>query len=581
MQNDQDLPIIATDDFARRFSMRGGNLMWFLGAGASAAANIPTAWDMIWEFKQQLFISQRRVSPKVVADYTNPAIQRRLQGFIGEAGKYPTPGAPDEYAALFEAAYSSESDRRTYIQGKLAGAKLSYGHAALATLIKGRKAQLVWTTNFDPLIADGCARVFGSTGQLTTITIESGAEGRSALDEGRWPLEVKLHGDFRSRRLKNTTDELREQDAKLRELLIEACARFGMIVAGYSGRDDSIMDTLEEALERPGSFPSGLFWLNRGDGAPLPRVAKLLLKAKEKGVESGLVPIQSFDEILRDLIRISDGLDTGALNSFASERAIWSPPPKLNGKRGFPVIRLNAIEVTGLPSVCRLVRCDIGGSSEVVKAIQEASVDVIGTRIRDGVIAFGLDADLRKAFAGFSVESLDVHPIESRRLRYDSQERGLLREALSKALARQHGMTLLKRRSSDLLTPIDVTDARWGLLKRLVGSLAGTVPLHPTVAWREGVAVRLDWADGRMWLLVEPRIVFPGRQPEHKAITSAFGRERSVKRYNRVLNDLLVFWTTLLAAGSADLRTFGVATGVDVAFQLGSTTAFSRQDRPS
>lgn len=33
--------------------MRGGLLMWLLGAGASASAGVPTAWDMIWEFKQQ------------------------------------------------------------------------------------------------------------------------------------------------------------------------------------------------------------------------------------------------------------------------------------------------------------------------------------------------------------------------------------------------------------------------------------------------------------------------------------------------------------------------------------------------
>ena len=78
-------------------------------------------------------------------------------------------------------------------------------------------------------------------------------------------MEVKLHGDFRSRRLKNTTDELRQQDATLRQLLVEACGRFGLVVAGYSGRDSSIMDTLDEATSRPGSFPAGLFWLHRGD----------------------------------------------------------------------------------------------------------------------------------------------------------------------------------------------------------------------------------------------------------------------------------------------------------------------------
>jgi len=53
----RELPEIGTDDFAQRFSLRSANLMWLLGAGASASAGIPTAGDMIWEFKQRLFIT--------------------------------------------------------------------------------------------------------------------------------------------------------------------------------------------------------------------------------------------------------------------------------------------------------------------------------------------------------------------------------------------------------------------------------------------------------------------------------------------------------------------------------------------
>lgn len=34
------------------------------------------------------------------------------------------------------------------------------------------------------------------------------------LADERWPVEIKLHGDFRSRRLKNTGDELRHQDKR-------------------------------------------------------------------------------------------------------------------------------------------------------------------------------------------------------------------------------------------------------------------------------------------------------------------------------------------------------------------------------
>ena len=120
-----------------------------------------------------------------------------------------------------------------------------------------------------------------------------------SITEGRWPVEVKLHGDFRSRRLKNTSDELRQQDARLRGVLVDSCRRFGLVVAGYSGRDDSVMDTLEEVLKEPGAFPAGLFWLNRGEDPPLPRVGQLLERAVGAGVEAALVAVENFDEPTR------------------------------------------------------------------------------------------------------------------------------------------------------------------------------------------------------------------------------------------------------------------------------------------
>src|SRR5437763_423014 len=114
MGNETNLPRIGADDLARRFSLRAGNLMWLLGAGASASAGIPTAGDMIWDFKQTLFITQRRVSPKMVADLSNPSVRAQLQAHIDSLGSLPRPGEPEEYAALFEAVYSGEADRRVY-----------------------------------------------------------------------------------------------------------------------------------------------------------------------------------------------------------------------------------------------------------------------------------------------------------------------------------------------------------------------------------------------------------------------------------------------------------------------------------
>ena len=75
--------------------------------------------DMIWEFKQKLFVSQRRVSSASVADLANPAVRRQLQAHIDSLQDLPQPGDPDEYASLFEVVYPSEADRRTYIEAKL------------------------------------------------------------------------------------------------------------------------------------------------------------------------------------------------------------------------------------------------------------------------------------------------------------------------------------------------------------------------------------------------------------------------------------------------------------------------------
>ncbi len=577
MDEENRTPQIEADDFARRFSLRAGNLMWLLGAGASASAGIPTAGDMVWEFKQQLFISQRRATPQAVADLSSPAIRAQLQAHIDSSGSLPAPGSPDEYASLFEAVYPAEADRRAYIDAKMAGAKLSYGHLALATLMRAQLTRLVWTTNFDPLVADACAKVYDGTGPLTTVNLDAPDLAVQCIGECRWPIEVKLHGDFRSRRLKNTSDELRHQDIRLRKVLVDSCRRFGLVVVGYSGRDDSIMAALEEALEQTGAYPAGLFWLHRGEGAPLARVERLLARAKQAGVESALVRVQNFDEAMRDMIRLVTGIDTTILDTFAAERRRWSSAPQPGGSRGWPVVRINALPVVQMPTVCRRVVCQIGGHAEAREAVEQTGVNVLVARTRAGVLAFGADADVRAAFGNYNITDFDLHTIDIKRLRYDSGERGLLRNALTRAIERRYRLDVIHRRSTDLLAPSDPKEPVWVPLLRLVGSLNGTVNGFPRLHWREGIGTRLDWADDRLWLLVEPRTVFDGITDENRAAAADFARERAVKRYNKQLNDLIAFWATLLAGDGDDLRALEVGDGVDAVFRLSPITGFSRR----
>jgi hypothetical protein len=141
-------------------------------------------------------------------------------------------------------------------------------------------------------------------------------------------------------------------------------------------------------------------------------------------------------------------------------------------------------------------------------------------------------------------------------------------------------MTATRRRSADLLTPASIDDERWAPLRELIGILGGIVPKHPELRWQEGVGIRLDWADERLWLLIEPRTVFEGLTEANRAAATDFARERTVRRYNPALNALLEFWSSLFASPQRDLSALGVSAGVDAAFRLEGATAFSGRARP-
>jgi len=578
MDNAVGIVEIAPDDFARRFSMRPAKLMWLLGAGVSAAAGIQTAWDMIWRFKRELYVTQRKASRRLVEDLSSPAVCALLDTFVGESDTLPKPGTPEEYSALFEATYPQEQDRRTYIDHMIRGMKPTQGHLALAVLLRAAHSNIVWTTNFDHLLADACARIFETTAALNSASLDGSVLAGEFISKQQWPIEIKLHGDFRSRRLKNTSEELRHQDAQFRRQLVDACRRFGLIVAGYSGRDESVMDALEEALRQPGGFPNGLFWLHRGDGPPLDRVIRLLERARAGGVEAGIVRIENFDEAMLDLLRLLPDIDTAQLRAEGQERRRFSPAPAPLGKKSWPVLRMNAVSVTR-PVNCRKVVCEIGGGKDVREAVEAAGGKLVVARTRAGVLGFGSDDEFRRVFGPFGITEFGIATFEDHRLRYDSQERGLLRRALVTAVARNLAMDVRSRGTSDILAPQAPRDAAWQDLRDLLdGQISGTVPKNRDIAWREGVGVRLDWASDQLWLLLEPRIVFDGASEETKAITSDFARERTVRRYNPVLDKLIQYWSTRIAG--EDLRTLAIGDGLDAVFDIDRQSAFSWAAKP-
>ena len=374
--------------FLRLFQLRSTQIMWFLGAGASRSAGIKTAGDMIWDFKQRLYRSQRRLPPSVITDIGEPAVQRKLQAHFDALGKFPPAGSETEYSAYFEATYHAPRDRRAYLDELVARGKPSFGHLALALLMAEKLCRIVWTTNFDRTLEDAAANLLGGTGHLVTGDLGDPEKIRRALEESRWPVYGKLHGDYHSEALKNTDAELREQDGEMRRSLVDSCRRNGLAVIGYSGRDASVMEAFGDALDDGRGFPGGLFWFKRSQDEPFRAVSDLMERARALGIDAHVVEAEAFDELFVDLIRYlpqtADKMQS--LDSTVRPRLANTRPRKT--VRTTPAIRTNALAVVSRPAMCRLVDCTIGGYKAIEEAIAAAEVDIVARRSRQGVLAF-------------------------------------------------------------------------------------------------------------------------------------------------------------------------------------------------
>jgi len=196
-------------------------------------------------------------------------------------------------------------------------------------------------------------------------------------------------------------------------------------------------------------------------------------------------------------------------------------------------------------------------------------------------LAFGSDAEVRNAFGSFQITEFDCHAIEPKRLRFDSTELGLLRDAFSLALA-STGPFLIERSRSVHTLRLDLSrapDSQTASLRACVGSISGTVP-KTTVSWIEALRFRLDYHLGRLWMLLDPTIWYGHTSTDdHRYVVADFIRERLATRYNRQWNALLEAWTGLILRNSQQVQisAFGISDGIDASFSIGRITAFSRR----
>lgn len=542
-------------DFGGYFNQHAPRLMWFLGAGASRSAQIPTAWDITWELKGTLYCQAEGHDISAVQNFTSPSVRSQVQNFFDGKQGFPAEDVIEEYSFYFEQMFKNdEKAQRAFIEEQVRNPKIapSYGHKFLALLLKERQCPIIWTTNFDNVIEDAYSKVDGLPSTLNVSHLDTPSLALDAVNEKRFPLIVKLHGDFRFENLKNTTQQLKAQNAEFSNALKVACSQYGMVVTGYSGRDKTVMDVFHSALDGLNPFPLGLFWFVRSGAAVTKPALELIHAAREKNVNAHIIEVGSFDELMmrikKAFPKISSDLSAKYLDKHMGSPSVPLPPPG----GGYPGIKTNAILIKAIPNACYKVS-GLVLDQKAVNQTCKASSEEITAIVRNGeILIFAQQAVIPKVFG----KEPEVFPLDlSLATQFlDHPLRSLLRNTMGRSLTNNRPLRPIFKKQ-DLFIAIDrdkSNDPTLLSLKDVVGSYLHGKVNNTEIGWQEAVRIKLDAKEGKLWLLLTPEIYLHSgdhnRAGFQKELETArdFVKNRTKMRRNYETARLLNVWRKIL-----------------------------------
>jgi SIR2-like domain len=239
----------ATLRLAFSFHAHLGGYALLIGSGVSRAAGILTGWDIVLDLIRKVAM--------LLGEAPSPDPERWYIEKFGE---------PPDYAKLLDKLTRTSSERmallRAYFEPtdeeRAQGIKVpTVAHRAIATLVRLGYIRIILTTNFDRLI-EWALEAEGVVPDV--ISSDDGLSGALPYVHARCYV-VKLHGDYRDIRLKNTPEELAVYSKPFNVLLDRVFDEFGLVVCGWSAAWDT---ALRSAILRCPTRRYTTFWLTRG-----------------------------------------------------------------------------------------------------------------------------------------------------------------------------------------------------------------------------------------------------------------------------------------------------------------------------
>jgi hypothetical protein len=527
---------------------------FLLGAGASITSGVQSAYDCIWEWKKDIYLSKNINSAEFYRNYKEEAVRKSIQNWLDMQGIYPPLDSAEEYSFYVEKAYPIPDDRRKYFSSLIEKKEPYIGYKLLCLLAEHNIVKSVWTTNFDGLIVRSAYQ-----NNLTPIEITLDNSERIFRNQSNKELlTIALHGDYKYSTLKNTEKELDNQNDTFKEQFANYHLDKNLIVIGYSGRDKSLMDAILNAFSRQGA--GRLYWCGYGDQINK-ELFELIIKIRQSGREAYYVSTDGFD---KTIIHLSKSAFEGkvsiekqiqeALEASQNEE-YYKTEFSLNFVKTDKYIKSNLHPIT-FPKEIFQFEVDYKGQKpwSFLKETTKTT-SVCAVPFKKKVFAIGTLTDIDKIFKSQLKSEIKREPISKFDIDNVAAFRSLMMTAILKYFKSKY--------------PVD-TNLKDKLWMNKIESNKGNINIHKALY----LSFYFDRNKSFAYLSFIPAIHLTSKDEISTQEKLLISKGQLEKLYNDQYDNSLSFWNSILFPNQKIKFEYPESSGTGFEFSISSNTAF-------
>lgn len=240
------MPVDPTIALAVNIAAAPRSMAFFLGAGVSVPAGIPSGREILEETCRLYYRAAKGLEPPDDLDIVSWAMTALGPQTV-------------TYSQLLDSLFPSPAARQAYLRRFFEGKSPTEAHHCLAAMAAAGWIRVFITTNFDHLLEDALTEAGVSWSRVSSPYELATARPREHCDA----YILKIHGDYMSSAIRNTPAELERLDSEIEAELQAILRNYGLVVIGYSGHDPGVQKVLRT---QPARY--GVFWVTKGSAPP-------------------------------------------------------------------------------------------------------------------------------------------------------------------------------------------------------------------------------------------------------------------------------------------------------------------------